>query len=103
MKTETNYRAHVILSIVALILGWLLRISYTEFVVVLLLIFIGLPIEMINTAIEEATDAIDSKWREDLKIAKDVAAGAMLVFSLGALVIAGVIYLPKIYLFIMPG
>lgn len=99
-KTEQNYRIHVSLSLIALMLGYMLKISYAEFLVILILIFLGLAIEMVNTAIEEATDAIDTKWRQDLKIAKDVAAGAMLVFATGALLISAIIFVPKLFMFL---
>lgn len=98
LRTEQNYRIHVALSLIALILGYILKISYFEFLIILVLIFLGLAIEMLNTAVEEATDAIDTKWRQDLKIAKDVAAGAMLVFAVGALIISGIIFIPKLLL-----
>lgn len=94
--TQPNFRVHFFLSFSAIISGWFFKISYFEFLTILLLIFIGLTIESINTAIEEATDAIDNEWREDIKIAKDVSAAAMLIFSAGALVIACIIFIPKI-------
>ncbi len=100
IKTEQNYRIHISLSVIAILMGYYLKISYTEFLIILVLIFLGLSIEMLNTAIEEATDAIDTKWRQDLKIAKDVAAGAMLVFASGSLVIAGIIFVPKLFIFL---
>jgi len=56
----------------------------------------GLTIETINTAIEQTTDAIEQGWRDDIGIAKDVSAGAMLIFSLSASIIACVIFMPKI-------
>ena len=56
----------------------------------------GLAIETINTAIEETTDAIDIKIREDIKIAKDVSAAAMLIYAIGATIIALMIFVPKI-------
>lgn len=96
LRTQHNYSIHIVLSIIALLLGLFLHISYYEFLIVILLIFSGLTIETVNTAIEEATDAIDTKWREDIKIAKDVAAGAMLIYSFGALVIALIIFVPKL-------
>ena len=96
LKTQPNFRIHIFFSAIAIIAGFLLKISYTEFLVVLLLITAGFTIETINTSIEETTDAIDTKWRKDIGLAKDVSAGAMLAFSLGAISIATVIFLPKI-------
>lgn len=95
-KTQPNYRIHFLLSMVSLFAAWLLRISYYEFLLVISLIVIGIMVESINTAIELTTDAIDKEWREDIKFAKDVSAAAMLIFSFGAIVIAGIIFIPKI-------
>ena len=95
-KTQPNYQVHLVLSIIAVLAGLYLKISRTEFFVIILLITIGLVVETINTAIEQTTDAIDTSMRDDIKIAKDVAAGAMLIFAIGAFVISCIIYIPKI-------
>ncbi len=96
VKTQPNFQIHFALSVISLLAGYFLKISSLEFLIIIMLIFTGLAIETVNTAIEQTTDAIDEKWREDIKIAKDVAAGAMLFFAIGALIIACLIFLPKI-------
>jgi diacylglycerol kinase len=96
LKTQPNYRIHLFLSTLSIFGGVILKISYPEWLVIILLITMGFSIETINTAIEETTDAIDIKQREDIRIAKDVAAGAMLIFAIGAFIIASIIFLPKI-------
>ncbi|MFA5136646.1 MAG: diacylglycerol kinase family protein [Patescibacteria group bacterium] len=96
LKTQPNYRIHLFLAFCAVIGGIIFRITYEEFLVIAVLITIGLSVETINTALEAATDAIDTSWREDIKIAKDVSAGAMLIFALGAFFISCIIFLPKI-------
>ncbi len=98
LRTQPNYRIHVFLSLLAIFSGLVLKISYNEFVTIILLVTLGLSIETINTAIEETTDAIDTKWREDIKIAKDVAAGAMLIFAFGSFFIACMIFIPRFIL-----
>lgn len=99
LKTQPNYRIHLSLSLVSLGLGFWLKISHIEYLIIIFLITVGLVIETINTAIEEATDAIDTKIREDIKITKDVSAAAMLIYAIGATVIALMIFLPKILIF----
>lgn len=94
--TQPNFRIHFFLSILAILGSWFFKVSYFEFLIIILLIFVGLSIETVNTAVEEATDAIDSEWRGDIKIAKDVSAGAMLIFAIGALFTAIIIFVPKI-------
>lgn len=95
-KTQPNYRIHLLLSLISIIGGFFLKISYFEFLLIIFLITVGLVIETVNTAIEETTDAIDTKIREDIKIAKDVSAAAMLVYAIGSAIIALIIFIPKI-------
>lgn len=98
LKTQPNYRIHIILSLMSLIASWGLHVSNAEFLTVLILITIGFTVETVNTAIEAVTDAVDRNWREDIKIAKDVSAAAMLFFSIGAFIIAFKIFIPKLIL-----
>ncbi len=94
--TQKNFKIHLFLSALSVVGGFYFRISFPEFLVIGVLITVGLVIEIINTAIEEAIDAIHKDWQEAIKIAKDVSAAAMLVFSIGAFVIASVIFIPHI-------
>ena len=96
LKTQPNYQIHLFLSLISIVGGFILKISYFEFLLIIFLITVGLVIETINTAIEETTDAIDMKIREDIKIAKDVSAAAMLVYAIGSFIIAFVIFVPKL-------
>lgn len=98
LRTQPNYRVHLALSFLALAGGWILKISTGEFILIIVLITVGLMVETVNTAIEAVTDAIDHRWSQDIKIAKDVSAAAMLIFSIGAFIIACVIFLPKLSL-----
>lgn len=96
LKTQPNYRIHLSLSLIALVLGFWLKISYIEFIIIIFLIMVGLVIETVNTAIESTTDAIDTKIREDIRISKDVSAAAMLIYAIGATIIALMIFVSKI-------
>ncbi len=96
LSTQPNFLIHTILSVGVVFLGYVLEISNIEQVILVLVIMAGLAIELINTAIEEACNAIDGNFREEIKIAKDAAAGAMLVYAIGAIIIAGLIFLPKL-------
>jgi len=100
LKTQPNYRIHLFLSVLSIIGGIVLKISYLEFLMVIFLITVGLVIETINTGIEQTTDAIDKKIREDIKIAKDVSAAAMLIYAIGAFVMACLIFIPRIVIYL---
>ncbi|MEK7543809.1 MAG: diacylglycerol kinase family protein [Patescibacteria group bacterium] len=92
--TQPNFRVHLVLSALALIGGWVLRVTRLEMLILVFTIILGLSAEMINTAIEAMTDLITKEWRAEAKIAKDVSAGMMLVTAAGALIVAAVIFFP---------
>ncbi|MCL4364268.1 diacylglycerol kinase family protein [Patescibacteria group bacterium] len=96
LKTQPNYRVHLTLSLIAVACSVILKITYIEFLLVVFMITVGLVIETINTGLEQTTDAIDRKIREDIKIAKDVAAAAMLIYAFGSFLMACLIFGPRI-------
>jgi len=96
LKTQPNYRIHIFISLISLLATWFLKISYTEIIIIIFLIIIGFVIETINTGIEATTDAIDKQIRDDIKIAKDVSAASMLIYAIGASIIAAFVFIPKI-------
>lgn len=93
---ERNLKIEIFMGIVASIMGFLLKISIIEWVVVMLLIAVILALELINTAIERTVDLVTKEYRELAKVSKDMAAGAVLIVSIFSLVIGMLIYLPKI-------
>lgn len=97
LNTQPNYVIHLFLSCVVVIAGFYFHLMYSEWLTIMVLIIVGFTIETINTAIEVTTDAISKETRLDIKLAKDLSAGAMLFFSLGASIIACIIFLPKIF------
>jgi len=99
-RTQPNFKIHFFLSFLSLIGAVGLRVSYYEFLIIILLIFLGLTLEIVNTAIEKTTDAIDRRWREDIGLAKDISAGAMFLFACGAAIIATIIFLPRLIVLI---
>jgi diacylglycerol kinase len=96
MRTQPNYRIHIVLSTIAVFLGFSLQITFYEWLIIVFMITMGLVIETFNTGLEATTDAITKEWREEIKIAKDVSAAAMLTFAVGAVIIAGMIFIPRI-------
>ena len=96
LRTQPNFRIHVLLSLVAILLGIFLGISRVEWAIIVFTIVLGFSSEMINTSLEAMTDLITKEWREEAKIAKDVAAGMMLTVAFGAVAVAVLIFLPRI-------
>ncbi len=100
VSTQPNFVIHLFFSLTAVSLGIWLHISSLEWIVIALTVAVGLVIELVNTAIESTVDLITRRYHRLAKIAKDTAAAAMLVYALGAIVVAAIIFLPKIWLFI---
>ena len=86
----------------AFILGILLRITFTQWAVVCLCIGVVLAGECVNTALEAVVDLASPEYHELAKIAKDCAAGAVLISSIASLFVAAFIYLPPIIALIAP-
>jgi diacylglycerol kinase len=97
LKTQPNYQIHLALAFASLAGAYYYKITYSEFLALIILIFIGLSIETINTSIEKLADAVDTNFNENIKIAKDTGAGAMLFFAFGATITACIIFLPRIF------
>lgn len=95
-QTQPNFRIHLLLAVFALFLGFAFEISEVEMAIIVFTIVIGLTGEMINTAIESMTDLITLEYRKEAKIAKDVAAGMMLLTATGAVLVALFIFVPHI-------
>lgn len=84
------------MSLLAVSIGWILDLNSSEWLVLILTIFLALAAEMVNTSLEALTDLVTLEWRKEAKIAKDVAAGMMLVVAIAAVVIGGMLFLPKL-------
>lgn len=95
-RTQPNFRVHVTLSLAAIFLGIYLRITSIEMTIIVFTIVLGLTAEMINTALESMTDLITTEWRQQAKIAKDVSAGMMLIAAAGAVIIAILVFGPRL-------
>lgn len=98
--SQPNFRIHSFLSILILISGLVFHISLVEFSILILTIALGMGTEMVNTSLEAMTDLITLEYKKDAKVAKDVAAGMMLIVAIGAVLVAGFIFLPRLLIFL---
>ncbi|BAC89183.1 diacylglycerol kinase [Gloeobacter violaceus PCC 7421] len=96
--TQRNFRIHLIVGTMAFMLGACLRITLLEMAVIGLTVAFVLALELINTAVEATVDLIvGDQYHRLAGIAKDCAAGAVLVGSSAALVVAACILLPPLW------
>ena len=93
---ERNVKIEILFAILTSILGFILKISLLEWVVIVLVIAMVLALELVNTAIERTVDLVTKDYHDLAKAAKDVSAGAVLVMSMFSVIIGLIIFLPKI-------
>jgi diacylglycerol kinase (ATP) len=96
-KTQRNFRIHLAIGALAIGLGVFLQLPAVEMAVIGLTIGAVLAMELLNTAIESVVDlTVKQSYHELAKIAKDCAAGAVLVSAFAAVLVAGSLLLPPL-------
>jgi diacylglycerol kinase len=96
-RTQRHLRIHASLAILAIGLGLALTITASEWAALLTVITLVLALELLNTVIEAVVDLVTSEFRPNAKIAKDVAAGAVLLAAAGATAVGAAIFLPRLW------
>jgi len=95
-QSQINFRIQLSAAIIAVILGFMLNVSHSEWLILILLIGIVLAAEAFNSALEFLSNKVESSYDETIKKVKDIAAGAVLICSISALLIGLIIFAPKI-------
>ncbi len=95
-KNERNFRIDLAAAIVVVVLGFILRISHFEWISISLVISMVLISEAINSAIEALCDTVSHDYKVNIKYAKDVSAGAVLVSVLVSVITGVIVFLPYI-------
>jgi diacylglycerol kinase len=102
LRTQANLRIHFVISIAVIVAGLWLQISPIEWALIIVTIMIVLSAELFNTAIEAAIDRASPEHHPLAKVAKDTAAGAVLISAIGAVIIGILIFLPRLLALIGP-
>ena len=92
-KSEQNFRIHTMVSVIVIGLAVALDFSNERFIILLIVIGLVLSLELVNTAIEKTVDLITKEYHPLAKKAKDAAAGAVLVFSIFAVIIGILLFI----------
>lgn len=97
LKSEKNIRVHFVLALLVIISGIVLKFTPTEFCLLLIAIAIVIIAEMVNSAIEFSLDAIfHNRYSKLVGMAKDIAAGAVMVATFISLAIGILLFGSKI-------
>ena len=93
-KYEQSMLIHVFLTIVAVVMNILLKVTGVEWGITILILGVVLSSELINTAIEAAVDLVTLEIHPLAKIAKDCGSAATFVVTMLGIVICIIIYFP---------
>ena len=93
-KEERNFRKHLLVSLLVVFWGMMCSLSCFEWLWLFVAIFSVLILEMLNTVVENMVDLIvDYHYHPLAKKIKDIAAGAVLLTSLFAAIVGGIIFI----------
>ena len=96
LRSQRNMRIHCAAAVLAITMGWVAAISRYEWLALVAIIGAVFVAELINTAIEAVVDLVVAEYHPLAKIAKDVAAGAVLIAAAASVVMGIVIFGPKV-------
>lgn len=97
IKNERNFRIQIVVAILVVILSLILKISHQDWIAVGFLITLVLISEAFNSVIEAVCDTVSQEYRVNIKYAKDVSAGAVLVSAILSVILGLIIFLPYIF------
>jgi diacylglycerol kinase len=96
VRHQRNMRVHLVAAAAAVVAGLVLKISAVGWACVLLAIGLVLTAEMLNTVVEALVDLYTDEYHPLAKIAKDTAAGAVLISSAAALGVGIAVFVPRV-------
>lgn len=100
IRGERNMKIHCFAAVCVVVAGVLFHISVTEWCICLVLFGLILSLELVNTAIEAVVDLVTEDKKPLAKLAKDTAAGAVLIAAVMAAMAGLLIFVPKLVSFL---
>ena len=95
-RTQRNLQIHLFIGLLVIIAAFLLRATYSEWLILILAIMLVIIAELFNTALEFTVDLFSTDYSHQAKKAKDVSAAGVLVTSFFAVLIGLIIFIPKV-------
>jgi undecaprenol kinase len=94
--SQPNFRLHIAAAMCAIALGWLFQISAIEWLILVVTITTVLTAEALNTGLEKVVDFCQPDLHPLARDAKDLSAAAVLVASIGALIVGSIVFIPRL-------
>ena len=92
LRTQRNFRLHFLIAVAVIIAAVAFDVTRIELIALMLSISFVLVAEMLNSAIEAAVDVASTSFDPLAKLAKDVAAGAVLIASINAVAVGYLVF-----------
>lgn len=99
LKTEGSIQIQLSIALIMTVIGFFFDLSASEWIAQFLAMGLVITAESLNTAIEKLADFIHPDYHIKIGIIKDISAGAAVFAAIVAMIIGGIIYLPKILQF----
>ena len=96
IKSGKNIKIQLVLAIIAIMAGFIFKITNIEFLILILTIFFVLVSEFMNTARENLCDLYTTEYNEKIKLIKDIGAGAVTLSAIASVCVGLIMFLPKV-------
>ncbi|MDD3221338.1 MAG: diacylglycerol kinase family protein [Clostridia bacterium] len=96
IKKERNMKIHCLAMVLVLIAGAIFQLSPMKWCLCFVLFGLVMALELVNTSIEAVVDMVTEEQRPLAKLAKDTAAGAVLIAAIMAAVVGFIIFIPEL-------
>lgn len=103
VRTQANFRIHLSAAVLAIAISVALGLSSGELALIVLAISLVLIAEAANTAVEFLADEVSLEFRPGIGRAKDVAAGAVLIAAIGSVILALLLWTPRVLAILIVG
>jgi diacylglycerol kinase (ATP) len=96
LRTQRNLRIHFLVAFLVLIVALVIDVTKLELIALLISITFVMIAEMLNTAVEAAIDIATTSFDPMAKLAKDIAAGAVLIAAVNAIIVGYLVFAGKV-------
>ena len=97
LRTQRNARIQMVVALAVILLGAYLRLPIRDWAIIVLTMGAVMAAEIGNTVVETVVDLVSSEYQESAKVAKDAAAGAVLLLAITAFVVGLLVLGPPLY------
>lgn len=102
VRTQPNVRVHLAVALLVVVLAAAFAFDPLEWAVLILTVALVLAMEALNTGIEIAVTLASPQWRPEAKVAKDLAAGVVLLCAIASAIVGGLLFLPHLQRLLVP-